>query len=200
MSAVRARWRSQDGGARGQDRGDGRKAGGGPPPSDRVNLTDEESRIMPVTCGRFGQIYNARAAVVTGSPMVGERLGARPSDRTRSNRCRRSKTRPRRWAKAENLLADNGHFSAANVEACAKAGVEPTIVMECPDFSSFYTQIRSSLGSQMTIRQRACLHVPMSSRRTDGETRYSRYQNSPLLRHTATRKPQCPPISTHTFM
>jgi hypothetical protein len=31
MSAVRARWRSQDGGARGQDRGDGRKAGGRPP-------------------------------------------------------------------------------------------------------------------------------------------------------------------------
>jgi hypothetical protein len=33
----------------------------------------------------------------------------------------------------------------------------------------------------------------MSSRRTGCETRYSRYQDSPLLRHTATRKPQCPP-------
>src|SRR5258708_32432976 len=42
-------------------------------------------------------------------------------------------------------------------------------------------------------------HVPMSSRRTGCETRYSRYQDSPLLRHTATRTPQCPPISTHTF-
>ena len=81
MSAVRARWRSQDGGARGQDRGDGRKAGGGPPPSIQVNLTDEESRIMPVTCGRFEQFYNARAAVVTGSLMAGERRGARPSDK-----------------------------------------------------------------------------------------------------------------------
>src|SRR5271156_4874536 len=49
--------------------------------SDQVNLTDEEARIMPVTYGRFEQFYNARAAVVTGSLMVGERRGARPSDK-----------------------------------------------------------------------------------------------------------------------
>ena len=36
---------------------------------------------MPVTCSRFEQFYNTRAAVVTGSLMVGERRGARPSDK-----------------------------------------------------------------------------------------------------------------------
>ena len=51
--------RSQDGGARGEDRGDGQEAwrqAAEPPvegrrPSDQVNLTDEESRIMPVAGG-----------------------------------------------------------------------------------------------------------------------------------------------------
>jgi transposase len=35
----------------------------GPRPSDQVNLTDEESRIMPVPGGGFEQCYNAQAAV-----------------------------------------------------------------------------------------------------------------------------------------
>ena len=36
----------------------------GPTPKDQVNLTDEESRIMPVSSGGFEQTYNAHAAVV----------------------------------------------------------------------------------------------------------------------------------------
>src|SRR4030081_543922 len=49
----------------------GKKTGGkapqppteGPQPSDQINLTDEESRIMPVAGGGFEQCYNAQAAV-----------------------------------------------------------------------------------------------------------------------------------------
>src|SRR6202046_5476280 len=56
----------------------GKKPGGKPPqppvegprPSDQVNLTDEESRIMPVAGGGFEQCYNAQAAVATGSLLV----------------------------------------------------------------------------------------------------------------------------------
>src|ERR1700691_5686829 len=52
----------------------GKKPGGKPPqppvegprPSDQVNLTDEESRIMPVAGGGFEQCYNAQAAVAAG--------------------------------------------------------------------------------------------------------------------------------------
>src|SRR6202142_1236235 len=48
----------------------GKKPGGKPPqpptegpqPSDQINLTDEESRIMPVAGGGFEQCYNAQAA------------------------------------------------------------------------------------------------------------------------------------------
>src|ERR1700709_2676178 len=43
----------------------------GPLPSDQVNLTDEESRIMPVAGGGFEQCYNAQAAVAADSLLVG---------------------------------------------------------------------------------------------------------------------------------
>jgi hypothetical protein len=51
----------------------GKKPGGrapappleGPQPKDQINLTDEDSRIMPVAGGGFEQCYNAQAAVAT---------------------------------------------------------------------------------------------------------------------------------------
>jgi transposase len=42
----------------------------GPLPTDQVNLTDEESRIMPVAGGGFEQCYNAQAAVAADSLLV----------------------------------------------------------------------------------------------------------------------------------
>jgi hypothetical protein len=56
----------------------GKKPGGKPPQppsegplsSDQVNLTDADSRIMPVACGGFEQCYNAQAAVARGSLLV----------------------------------------------------------------------------------------------------------------------------------
>src|SRR5208283_916085 len=56
----------------------GKKPGGKPPepptagplPKDQINLTDEDSRIMPVAGGGFDQCYNAQAAVAAGSMLV----------------------------------------------------------------------------------------------------------------------------------
>src|SRR4249920_433995 len=53
----------------------GKKTGGRPPsppasgalPTDQINLTDEESRIMPAAGGGFEQCYNAQAVVAAGS-------------------------------------------------------------------------------------------------------------------------------------
>ena len=41
-----------------------------PGPADQVNLTDEESRIMPMPGGGFEQCYNAQAVVAEGSLVV----------------------------------------------------------------------------------------------------------------------------------
>ena len=38
---------------------------------------------------------------------------------------------PEAFGKAETLLADTGYFSAANVEACTTAGIEPLIATDC---------------------------------------------------------------------
>jgi len=56
----------------------GKKPGGKPPepptagplPKDQINLTDEDSRIMPVAGGGFDQCYNAQASVAAGSMLV----------------------------------------------------------------------------------------------------------------------------------
>jgi hypothetical protein len=56
----------------------GKKPGGKPPapavagplPTDQINPTDEESRIMPVAGGGFEQCYNAQAAVAADSLLV----------------------------------------------------------------------------------------------------------------------------------
>jgi hypothetical protein len=53
----------------------GKKPGGKPPkppvegpqPKDQINLTDEDSRIMPVAGGGFEQCYNAQAVVAVSS-------------------------------------------------------------------------------------------------------------------------------------
>ena len=42
----------------------------GPKAQDKLNLTDEESRIMPVASGGFDQAYNPQAAVDTGTMLV----------------------------------------------------------------------------------------------------------------------------------
>jgi transposase len=115
----------------------GKKPGGrplkepvaGPRPTDQVNLTDEDSRIMPVPGGGFEQCYNAQAAVAADSllvvaadvtqatndkqqvePMLGKLAGLADT-----------------LGKVEDLLADAGYFSEANVNACDAAGIEPVI-------------------------------------------------------------------------
>ena len=42
----------------------------GPRDKDQVNLTDEESRIMPLSGGGFGQCYNAQACVDIDSLLI----------------------------------------------------------------------------------------------------------------------------------
>jgi len=117
----------------------GRKPGGKPPqppaegprPDDQINLTDEESRIMPVAGGGFEQCYNAQAAVAAGSLLVvAVDVVAAPNDKQQLEpMLSKIDALPEAFGKAETLLADTGYFSAVNVEACTTAGIEPLIAM-----------------------------------------------------------------------
>jgi len=117
----------------------GKKPGGKPPappvegplPTDQVNLTDEDSRIMPVAGGGFDQCYNAQAAVAAGSLLVvAVDVVQAPNDKNQIEPMLETiGALPEELGEVEHLLADAGYFSAGNVEACEKAGVEPVIAM-----------------------------------------------------------------------
>jgi transposase len=101
----------------------------GPSPTDQINLTDPDSRIMPAPGGGFEQSYNAQAAVDTDTmlvvasgltqaandkqqlvPML-DALGELPAD----------------LGAVTQLLADAGYFSEANLTACVDASIEPLL-------------------------------------------------------------------------
>jgi len=117
----------------------GKKPGGRPPappvegplPTDQVNLTDEESRIMPVAGGGFEQCYNAQAVVAADSLLViATDVVQAPNDKQQlAPMLDKIADLPDALGKVGELLADNGYFSEGNVNACAAAGIDPVIAM-----------------------------------------------------------------------
>jgi len=115
----------------------GKKPGGRPPappvegpqPKDQINLTDEDSRIMPVPGGGFEQCYNAQALVATESLLViAQDVVQAPNDKQQvAPMLERIDALPERLGAVETLLADSGYFSEANVQQCVDAAVEPLI-------------------------------------------------------------------------
>ena len=101
----------------------------GPLPQDQINLTDEELRIMPVAGGGFEQCYNAQAMVAADSLLVvaTDVVQAANDKQQLAPMVEKLKALPEEFGKPETLLADNGYFSAANVEACAAAQIESLI-------------------------------------------------------------------------
>jgi hypothetical protein len=117
----------------------GKKPGGKPPeppvegpqPKDQINLTDEDSRIMPVAGGGFDQCYNAQAAVAAESLLViAVEVVQAPNDKQQIEpMLGKIGALPDEFGKPQTLLADNGYFSAANVTACEAANIEPLIAL-----------------------------------------------------------------------
>jgi transposase len=103
----------------------------GPLLTDQINLTDEESRIMPVAGGGFEQCYNAQAAVAEGSLLVVAIDVVQASNDKQQLEPTLGKigALPEELGEAETLLADTGYFSAGNVAACEAAAIEPLIAM-----------------------------------------------------------------------
>lgn len=107
----------------------GRKPGGKPPSpptmgprdKDQVNLTDDQSRIMPTSGGGFEQSYNAQASVdVETGLIVSGHVSQQSNDQqevdpTLAQLSDQSETIGQPIA----LLADAGYYSADNVKAVA---------------------------------------------------------------------------------
>ena len=103
-----------------------------PKDSDQVNLTDKESRIMPVSGGGFEQSYNAQAGVDTATMLV---ITAHVSQACNDKRevaptLAQIAALPAELGEIKTLITDNGFFSQANVNACHAAGVEPLMALK----------------------------------------------------------------------
>jgi transposase len=104
---------------------------GGVGEKEQINLTDEDSRIMPVAGGGFDQSYNAQAAVATGSLLiVAHEVTQASNDKEQlMPMIGKIKTLPKELGRAKRMLADSGYLSQANVERCAAAKIEPLIAL-----------------------------------------------------------------------
>ena len=117
----------------------GKKPGGklpkaplsGPKATDQINLTDEDSRIMPVSGGGFEQAYNAQAAVDAATMLViGTGVTLAPNDKEQiAPMLETLVAQQQTCAAVKHLIADSGFYSEKNIQACESAKIEPLIAV-----------------------------------------------------------------------
>lgn len=101
----------------------------GPRKKDQINLTDEESRIMPTSSGGFEQAYNAQALVdIATHLIVGGHVTQAPNDKQELTPALDAAGKlPEELGGITRLLADSGYFSKTNVETATEQKIQPLI-------------------------------------------------------------------------
>lgn len=97
-------------------------------PTAQINLTDEESRVMPSGDG-FVQAYNAQGAIDCDSRLlIDVDVSQRPTDRALLEPAvTRLQSLPQELRSTNELLADAGYYSANNVAVCEQQNITPYI-------------------------------------------------------------------------
>ncbi len=104
----------------------------GPTAKDQVNLTDEESRIMPTSGGGFEQTYNVQAGVDTETKLI---VAAYVTQHTNDKQelvptLEKVSSLSEELGKATEIIADSGYFSETNVTATEENGMTPYIAVD----------------------------------------------------------------------
>lgn len=146
----------------------------GPRPSDQINLTDEQSRIMPNKGHGFEQCYNAQAVVdcdtmlvvatdVTQAPVDSQQVAPMVEKLQRL---------PASVGQPEQLLADTGYFGAANVVTCLEADIEPLLASKRDQHNQGW---RERFGEPMALTEGASAVEVMKHRLATraGRARYA---------------------------
>ena len=128
----------------------GKKAAGGVPQAptpgvrdtDQINLTDEESRIMPVSGGGFEQAYNAQAAVDAATMrVIATGVTQAPNDKEQvAPMLRTLQAQTEKLGLAQTLIADTGYCSEKNILACEKANITPLIAVAREDHHPHWSE------------------------------------------------------------
>jgi transposase len=97
-------------------------------PKAQINLTDEESRIMPSASG-FEQAYNAQNTIDCASRMlIDVEISQDPTDETLLEPAlERIAALPHELGKTSAILADAGYYSARNAAICDQRAITPFI-------------------------------------------------------------------------
>jgi len=103
----------------------------GPFKKDQVNLTDEESRIMPASRNGFEQAYNAQAAVDLETMLIVEsHVTQSPNDKQEIlPTVEGLNSLPKVLGVVDTVVADTGYFSENNVDICNSNDMEPLIAV-----------------------------------------------------------------------
>lgn len=101
----------------------------GPRKKDQVNLTDEESRIMPSPDKGFVQAYNAQAAVDVDTMLIVEsHISQASNDKQEiAPTLANLNELPEKLGQIDTMLADTGYYSDDNAAFCQRSGIEPYI-------------------------------------------------------------------------
>ncbi len=110
--------------------------------SDQINLTDEESRIMPVSSGGFDQCYNAQAGVDADTMLVVvATLTQAPNDKREVKPILKAlQAQETKLGAAQTLIADTGYCSDNNVNACDDANITPLIAVARQDHHPHWSE------------------------------------------------------------
>lgn len=121
-----------------KEKATGKKPGGRPPKppeagirdKDQINLTDEESRILPCASG-FEQAYNAQAAVDALTMLVvATGVSQAANDKEQIEPMLQTlQEQQAQLGAVDTLIADTGYCSEQNITACEQAGIEPLIAV-----------------------------------------------------------------------
>ena len=121
---------------------------GGVRDKDQINLTDEESRIMPVSGGGFEQAYNAQAVVDNETLLiVSNHVSQKTNDKKELKPALEAlEALPESLGRPQEFLADNGYFSQSNVESCVAEKMTPYIAVERESHSLELQELLASPG------------------------------------------------------
>lgn len=110
--------------------------------SDQINLTDEESRIMPISGGGFEQCYNAQAGVDADTMLVvATTLTQAPNDKQQVQPILNVlQAQAVKLGAATTLIADTGYCSENNVKVCDEAKIVPLIALARQDHHPHWSE------------------------------------------------------------
>ena len=148
---------------------------GGPRDKDQVNLTDAESRIMPVSGGGFEQCYNAQASVDVETLLIlGGHLSQSPNDKLEIKPAVETlNALPTSLGTIDTLLADAGYYSETNVCHCLKHEILPYI-SDSRDTHNQTLKERFADPGPMAEGADAVIEMKYRLKTTDGRALYAK--------------------------